>query len=105
MSNNLLENRVLLAINAIRSTLRLSIRRTAEIYNVPKSTIAARIKGWVTKSDSYNTCSNLTKIEEEVIVQYILDQDLQGFSPWIVDVGDAANLLLWKYSMQYVRKN
>ena len=50
------------------------------------------------KVDSYNACSNLTKLEEEVIVQYILDQDLQGFSPWIVDIGNVANLLLRKCS-------
>ena len=105
MSNNLPENRVLLAINAIRSTPRLSIRRAAEIYNVPKSTIAARMKGRVTKSDSYNARSNLTKIEEEVIVQYILDQDSRGFSPRIIDVGDTANLLLRKRGTQYVGKN
>ena len=99
------EHRVLLAIEAIRSTPRMSIRRAAGIYNVPATTIRRRMKGHIAKSDSYNARSNLTKIEEEVIVQYILDQDLRGFSPRIVDVGDVANLLLRKRGARYVGKN
>jgi len=43
------------------------------MYNVPKTIIIDRIKGYTAKSDSYNARSNLTKIEEEVIIQYILD--------------------------------
>lgn len=58
MSDNLLENRVLLAINAIRSTPRLSIRRAAEIYNVPPTTIYCRMKGQTAKANSYNARSN-----------------------------------------------
>ena len=38
------------------------------MYNVPKTTIIDRIKGYTVKSDSYNARSNLTKIEKEVIV-------------------------------------
>jgi hypothetical protein len=105
MSNYLSENRVLLAINAIRSTPRLSIRRAAKMYNVPKTTIIDRMKGHTAKSDSHNARSNLTKIEEEVIVQYILDQDSRGFSPRIADVGDAADLLLRKRGARHVGKN
>ena len=105
MSNNLSEYRVLLAINAVRSTPRLSIRRAAEIYNVPPTTIYRRMNGQTAKADSYNARSNLTKIEEEVIVQYILDQDSRGFSPRIVDVGDIANLLLRKRGVRPVGKN
>jgi hypothetical protein len=105
MSDSFPENRILLAINAIRSTPRLSVRRAAEIYNVPKSTIAARMKGRVAKPDSYHGRSNLTKIEEEVIVQYILERDSRGFSPRTVDVGDMANLLLQKRGARRVGKN
>jgi predicted XRE-type DNA-binding protein len=79
--NHLPENRVLLAINAIRSTPRLSIRRAAEIYDVPRSTIYRRMNGQIAKAESHNARSNLTRIEEEVIVQYVLDQDSRGFSP------------------------
>ena len=39
-------------------------------------------------------CHKLTKIEEEVIVQYILDLDTRGFAPWLVGVEDMANYIL-----------
>jgi len=68
MSNHLLENWVLLVVNAIRLIPYLSIRRAVKMYNVPKTTIIDRIKGYTVKSDSYNARSNLTKIEKEVIV-------------------------------------
>jgi hypothetical protein len=105
MSDSLPENRVLLAINAVRSTPRLSIRRAAEIYNVPRNTIRRRMKGQTAKADSHNARSKLTKIEEEGIVRYILDQDSRGFSPRIADVGDMANLLLQKRDARHVGKN
>ena len=69
------ESRLLLAINAIQSTPKLSIRRAAKLYNIPRSTLQARMAGRVAKYDSHNARSILTVTEEEVIVQYVLDQD------------------------------
>jgi hypothetical protein len=63
------------------------------------------MKGQTAKADSYNGRSNLTKLEEEVIVQYALDQDSRGFSLRIADVGDIANLLLQKRGARRVGKN
>jgi hypothetical protein len=48
------------------------------------------------RADTHNRQSNLTTAEEDAIVQYILDPDTQGFSPWRCDVEDIANLLLVK---------
>ena len=105
MCDSLPENRVLLAINAIRSTPRLSIRRVAGIYNVPRNTICRRMKGQTAKNSSFNARSNLTKLEEEAIIKNILDQDSQGFSPRIAHVGDMANLLLQKRGARPVGRN
>jgi hypothetical protein len=63
------------------------------------------MNGQTAKADSYHGRSNLTKIEEEAIVQYILDQDSRRFSPRIVDVGDIANLLLRKRGARHVGEN
>ena len=54
------------------------------------------MKGRTPKTDSRNAHLNLTKVEEEVIIQYILDRDSKRFSPWITNVRDIANLLLRK---------
>ena len=45
----------------------------------------------------YDTCTNLmklTELEEDVVLRNVLDKIDRGFAPWIVDVGDMANILL-----------
>ena len=37
---------------------------------------------------------NLTKIEEEVVVEHILDIDARGYPPWLANVAAMANSLL-----------
>jgi hypothetical protein len=105
MSVQTKEARIILAIEAIRTTQKLSRRRAAAIYNVPESTLRARMTGVTPKALSVNAFQNLTTVEEEVIVQYILDRDSRGFSPRVADVGDMANLLLRKRHARPVGKN
>ena len=83
----------------------MSRRRAAGIYNVPETTLRDRMNGITPKADSYHGRSNLTKIEEEVIVQYILDRDSRGFPPRPADVSAMANLLLQKRGTRHVGKN
>ena len=97
--------RIILAIEAIRTTRNMSRRRAAGIYNVPETTPRDRMNGITPKADSYHGRSNLTKIEEEVIVQYVLDRDSRGLSPRPADVIDMANLLLQKRDARHVGKN
>ncbi|EAQ88884.1 hypothetical protein CHGG_05503 [Chaetomium globosum CBS 148.51] len=75
------------------------------IYNVPETTPRDRMNGITPKADSYHGRSNLTKIEEEVIVQYVLDRDSRGLSPRPADVIDMANLLLQERDARHVGKN
>ena len=105
MSVQTKEARIILAIDALRTTQKLSRRRAAAIYDVPLTTLYDRMKGITPKASSVNARSNLTTIEEDVIVQYILDRDSRGFSPRVADVGDMANLLLRKRDARPVGKN
>jgi hypothetical protein len=43
-------------------------------------------------------------LEEEAIVEYILDLDLRGFPPRLVNVEDMANLLLAERGIKKVSK-
>ena len=86
--------RVLLAIKAIESTRKLSRRAAAKLYNVPKATLRHRINGRTTMADRRPANQLLTEIEEEVVVQYILSLDAQGFSPLIGDVEAMVNSIL-----------
>ena len=62
------EARIILVIEAIRTTLKLSRRHIATIYNVPEATLRARITGVTPKAYSASPRLNLTIIEEQVIV-------------------------------------
>ena len=88
------EGRVVLAIEAIRTTSKMSVRQAAKIYQVPEATLRHRISGRTSKAEQRNARHNLSEFEEETLVRYILDLDLRGFPPRIEDVGDMANLLL-----------
>ena len=47
----------------------------------------------------------LTKVEEDVIIQYILDLDTRGFAPRLGGVEDIANYILELHRGQHVGKN
>jgi hypothetical protein len=104
MSAFLRENKITLAIDAIRTPPGLSIHRAAKMFDLPEATILHRLNGQVSKAGATNGNLNLTATEEEVIVQYIMQLDSQGFSPRHADVEDMANVLLAKHNVQRVGK-
>jgi helix-turn-helix, Psq domain len=89
------EARIILAIEAIRTSRRkLSRRNAAKISNVPHSTLSDRMIGRSSRNDIQPNSLKLTKLEEETIIRYIFDQDSRGFSPQLANVEDMANYLL-----------
>jgi hypothetical protein len=88
------EARIILAMEAIRTSKKLSRRKAAKIYNIPRSILTDRINGHTSIRDRRPAVQNLTELEEEVIVQYILDLDKRGLGPRLARVEDMANYLL-----------
>lgn len=88
------EGQILLAISAIKQGQIQSIRRAAQIYNVPRVTLARRLHGTQARRDCAANSRRLTLNEEEAIVKHILDLDSRGFSPKLKEVADMANHLL-----------
>jgi hypothetical protein len=88
------EARVNLAINAIRSSKKLSRRAAAKLYNIPEATLRDRMNGRHPRVETRPNCQLLTETEEEVIVQYILDLDSRGFPPLIEDIREMADHIL-----------
>ena len=88
------EARIILAIEAIRTSKKISIRTAAKIYRVPRTTLTARMSGRLLRSERRPAVQKLTELEEEVISQYILDLDSRGFAPRLAGVEDMANYLL-----------
>ena len=62
------EERIELAIKAIKSNANLSQQRAAAVYNVPKSTLQRQRAKPASQRVIYSNCSKLTKQEEEVLV-------------------------------------
>jgi hypothetical protein len=92
MPANTQESRIILAIEAVRSIKRMSLRVAAKTYGVSESSLHYRIKGRIAKHKKRNTTHNLTESEEETLVRYILDLDSRGFPPRIEKVKDIADL-------------
>ena len=88
------EARVILAMEAIKSLKKISLRAAAKLYDVPKTTLQDRMNGRTTIAERRPAVQLLTEIEEEVIVQYILDLDARGFPPRVEDIKDMADHIL-----------
>ena len=78
----------------------MSIRYTIKTYDVSQIILRNRIKDCILKVKERNVRHNLTSIKEEILVRYILDLDLRGFSSRINDVRDMTNLL---YKIRYIK--
>ena len=94
MSQQSNEGNITLAIQAIRQDRRMSIRRAAVTYQVPRSTLQARLLGRLPTVETRNARHILTPSEEETLIRHILDLDSRGFSPHFDHLRDMANLLL-----------
>jgi hypothetical protein len=99
------EARIILAMEAIRSSKKISQRSAAKIYKVPRTTLSARIAGRSYRPETKANCYKLKDTEEETIIRYILDLDSRGFAPRVASVEDMANLLLESRGAPRVGKN
>ena len=75
------EAQIILAIEAIQTSKKLSRRKAAKIYKVPETTLRDRMNGATSFPERWPANTNLNKLEKQIIINYILDQDSRGFSP------------------------
>ena len=83
-----------LALSSLDRNQIQSTRRAAIAFNIPKSTLIDRRAGKRARRDCQPNSKKLTKLEEEVIVDYILNLDSRGFAPTYAAVRDMADKLL-----------
>jgi len=96
---------LILAINALQSNPKLSVRKAAEIYNVSRATLQRRQRGQAAKCDTRPPCQKLTSYEEESIVRYIIDLDSRSFPLRLGSVREMADRLLRIRDAPCVGKN
>jgi hypothetical protein len=83
-----------LAISSINAQQIQGNRPAAAVYNVAETTLRRRRAGKPAQRDCQPNSKKLTKLEEEVIVGYILDLDQRGFAPTYAAVRGMADKLL-----------
>ncbi|KAG9605252.1 hypothetical protein KCU77_g1178, partial [Aureobasidium melanogenum] len=88
------ESKIQLDLQAIKQDATLSQRRAAELYSVSRSTLGNRLAGTTSRRDCEPNSMKLTKTEETVIVQHILNLDARGFPPRLAAVKAMAESLL-----------
>ena len=98
------EAKIVLAIEAIRTSKKLSCRKAAKLYQVPHSTLCDRINSQTTLYERRPAMTKLTILEEEVIIWNILDLDSRGFSPWLASVEDIVNYILELQEGKHISK-
>lgn len=94
MGKQSIESDLILALNALQSNPKLSVRKAAQIYKVPRSTLQDRRRGVLRKRDSRPHNQKLTSYEEDSIVRYVIDLDSRSFPPRLSGVREMADRLL-----------
>jgi hypothetical protein len=74
------------------------------IYKILENIFYDRITNRTPYSNTRPTVQNLTKIKEQVIVNYILDLDSRRFSPQQANIEDIANYFRKTYKAKPVGK-
>ena len=88
------ESQVVLALNALKTNPKLSVRKVGKIYNVPRTTLDNRLQGKRPRREITANSRKLSDSEEQAIVRYIIDLDSRSFPPRIGGVRDMADRLL-----------
>ncbi|GKU14150.1 unnamed protein product [Fusarium langsethiae] len=94
MSQPSKEARVIMALQALQDNPKLSMRRAAEIYEVNRNTLSNRKNGIKPRRNIMPNLRKLSKLEEETVLQYVLDQNSRGFPCQISIIENIANGLL-----------
>ena len=88
------EGLIALAINAIDQGQIQSERTAIRTFNAVRTTLRRRRDGILSRDNCEANGRKLTKLEESVVTQHILDLDSRGFAPKLDAVADMANKLL-----------
>jgi hypothetical protein len=75
------ELQIELALQAIRTGEVNSIRAAHRAYNIPESTLRARLNGTTNRRTAHQYRKRLSIQQEEFLVDWILEQESQGFPP------------------------
>jgi iron-sulfur cluster repair protein YtfE (RIC family) len=88
------EDSIQAALSDYHSGKFTSLRATARAHNVPLTTLFDRNAGRATRQISHQIHQRLTPGEEDFLVQWIIEQDHQGFPPTHIRAKEMAERIL-----------
>jgi helix-turn-helix, Psq domain len=104
MSVIIQEAKIILAIEAIRTSKKLSHWKIAKLYQISYSIFCNRINNRTTLPKRRPANIKLIILEEEMIIRNILDIDSRGFVPQLASIEDIANYILKSQGGRHVSK-
>lgn len=87
------KTRIILVIEAIWMSKKLSQCFVVKIYKVLFSTLFDKMAGRTYCPETKANGFKLIELKEEVICRNILELDSRGFAPWFASVEDMANYI------------
>lgn len=75
------DNMIQFAVEALENREFNSVAAAARAFNVPRSTLRDRIDGRTNRRESHQHEQRLTARQEEMLANWIIEQDFQGLSP------------------------
>jgi hypothetical protein len=93
------------ALRAVEQDANLIMKRAAQLYNVPQTTLSNRRAGTPSRRDYTPKLMSLTLRKEEAIIQHILDLSARGFAPRLAAVKDMADSLRAEQDQKPVERN
>lgn len=105
MASTSYDNNLFLALQALENDPTLSIRKSAQLYKVDRTTLSRRQHGIRTQANTNSNKRKTTELEEEAIVKRVLELDAQGFPVRMSGVEDMANRLLRERDAPLVGKH
>jgi hypothetical protein len=79
MESLLKESRMIFALEALKKDPKLSIRKTATLYEIPESSLRDRRTGMRPRCEVPANSRKLTDLEVKVLLERVLDLDTRGF--------------------------
>ncbi len=87
------ESRIILALEALKRNPKLSMRKAAAIYEIPKSSLYDRYTRKQPRREIAANLRKLTDLEGKVLLKRVLDLDTRGFQPRLSDIREMADRL------------
>ena len=88
------ENRIQLALADLETKRFTSVRKAAEFYSVPRSTLQDRFNGKPTRQEGHSYRQVLSPLQEEMLAKWCLDLECLAQAPNHAQIREMASLIL-----------